>query len=318
MENPWKEHSAIHPEVSNGHRRIETTILRALIGHGLRGSELATALAVIDKTYGHQKTWDFISYGQLAKITKSNRRTTRRAINSLECQHILVVDRSAGPRRKMRLMFNKYHDTWCKNQGTLRDPSEDQLRVQRPPELGPQGPPDGDDQLRVQGPPAGTTQTPRSEGPQTPHNRKKKLIKNKTSCPNSESDPADFPPEVEALANRFRRKILQWKPDWKPPTEKAFHNWKVTIDRMIRLDNRTPKRIAQVIHFATNDSFWQPNIMSANKLREKFDTLEGQMRRRTSSSNASREKTRRERQAIANWLKSKKGDQQPTEEKDDG
>lgn len=108
-------------------------------------------------------------------------------------------------------------------------------------------------------------------------------------------------PDAVALAQHLMERIQAWKPDWKPPTASALKNWETAIDRMIRLDNRTPERIHQVIDFATGDSFWQPNILSAGKLREKFDTLEGQLRRpkRSSTYDSLQERRKREQQLLA-------------------
>ena len=330
MENPWKQHSGIHPELENGHRRIETTILRALISHGLRGSEWDVTMAVIDKTYGHRKTWDFISYGQLAKVLRTNRKTTKRVAESLELQRILIIDRSAGPRKIHRIMFNKYHDTWLKNYGSLKRPSVDQLRGHSPPDieeltghsppddqveltghsppdtnnLGSHNPPDGKNNLRGHSPPPDRPWPPRTEGPGPPHNIKKKLLQYKLSRPNSdlEAELSEHEKQVVALGRRLRRKILEWKLDWNPPTDSAFQRWLTAIDRMIRIDNRSPPRIARVIDFATSDTFWQPNIMSGDKLREKFDTLEGQMRRSRAKKSSGLTKHEREMAALGKYI----------------
>ena len=42
---------------------------------------------------------------------------------------------------------------------------------------------------------------------------------------------------------------------------------------MLRIDKRTPEEIEEVIRWCQNDSFWQANILSTKKLREKFDQL---------------------------------------------
>ena len=42
---------------------------------------------------------------------------------------------------------------------------------------------------------------------------------------------------------------------------------------MKRLDNRTEEDITDVLKWACKDSFWQTNILSTKKLREKFDAL---------------------------------------------
>ena len=53
--------------------------------------------------------------------------------------------------------------------------------------------------------------------------------------------------------------------------------WHDAMDRLIRLDGYTPEQIRQVIDWSQGNEFWAPNILSAPKLREKFDTLKGQM-----------------------------------------
>ena len=53
--------------------------------------------------------------------------------------------------------------------------------------------------------------------------------------------------------------------------------WHDAMDRLIRIDGYTPEQIRQVIDWSQTNEFWAPNILSAPKLREKFDTLKGQM-----------------------------------------
>jgi len=49
---------------------------------------------------------------------------------------------------------------------------------------------------------------------------------------------------------------------------------------MLRLDKRTVDEVEAVIDWATTNDFWQPNILSAGKLRKQFDTLQAQMARK--------------------------------------
>ena len=49
--------------------------------------------------------------------------------------------------------------------------------------------------------------------------------------------------------------------------------WISTIDRMIRLDHRTPEQIEGAIRWSQNDDFWQSNILSPEKLRKQFDRM---------------------------------------------
>jgi hypothetical protein len=52
-----------------------------------------------------------------------------------------------------------------------------------------------------------------------------------------------------------------------------WQKWCLTFDRMIRLDERQPGEIAAIINWAQDDSFWKANILSPDKLRQKFTQL---------------------------------------------
>jgi hypothetical protein len=49
--------------------------------------------------------------------------------------------------------------------------------------------------------------------------------------------------------------------------------WAKDIDKMIRLDKREPREIAEVVRWCQKDSFWSQNILSGLKLREQYDKL---------------------------------------------
>ena len=49
--------------------------------------------------------------------------------------------------------------------------------------------------------------------------------------------------------------------------------WAIEIDRMKRLDGRSEEDIMQALNYAITDTFWQGNIRSTKKFREKFETL---------------------------------------------
>lgn len=55
--------------------------------------------------------------------------------------------------------------------------------------------------------------------------------------------------------------------------EPNFQTWAKHIDYMIRIDKRDPEEIKAVIEWCQKDSFWHANILSAKKLREKYDQL---------------------------------------------
>lgn len=80
----------------------------------------------------------------------------------------------------------------------------------------------------------------------------------------------DSSPEVQ-LSEKLQQHILDNNP--KARTPKDPQKWAAEFDKMIRLDGRSIDEIQSVIEFSQSDPFWKSNILSAGKLREKFDQL---------------------------------------------
>ena len=78
------------------------------------------------------------------------------------------------------------------------------------------------------------------------------------------------------LSQLLLKLILERKPDFKKPD---LQGWAVHIDKMIRIDKRTPEKIEPVIKWCQQDDFWQNNILSTAKLRKQFDQLEMKMKK---------------------------------------
>jgi len=76
-------------------------------------------------------------------------------------------------------------------------------------------------------------------------------------------------------AEYFYSSILKVQPDYKKPN---LNRWADTVRLMRERDNRTLSDICAVWAFARKDAFWQQNILSAEKLREKYDQLKAKMR----------------------------------------
>lgn len=72
------------------------------------------------------------------------------------------------------------------------------------------------------------------------------------------------------LSELLFTEILKRNPEHKKPN---LQTWSKDIDKMIRLDNRKPEKIKAVAVWCQKDSFWQGNILSTAKLREKYDQL---------------------------------------------
>jgi len=72
------------------------------------------------------------------------------------------------------------------------------------------------------------------------------------------------------LASELYNLILDNNPKFKTPN---LQSWAKSIDLMIRADKRNATEIREVIRWCQKDNFWQGNILSTNKLREKYDQL---------------------------------------------
>lgn len=103
-----------------------------------------------------------------------------------------------------------------------------------------------------------STPTPSSTPTSTPTSS---LKKEKTFSPTSD--------EVR-LSELLFSKIQERDPKVKKPN---IQKWGINIDRLIRIDKRTPGEIEKIIIFCQKDNFWKSNILSTEKLREKFSQL---------------------------------------------
>lgn len=80
------------------------------------------------------------------------------------------------------------------------------------------------------------------------------------------------------LAVLLRDLILARQPKAREKRAKMA-DWARDIERLIHIDGHSPEEIEAVIQWCQADPFWQANIRSGKKLREKYDTLEAQMKR---------------------------------------
>ncbi len=74
-----------------------------------------------------------------------------------------------------------------------------------------------------------------------------------------------------ALALKLKKMMLQNNPNAKIPND--LQKWAYEFDLMLRVDNRDPKEVFEIIEFSQGDSFWRANILSPGALRKKYDQL---------------------------------------------
>lgn len=119
---------------------------------------------------------------------------------------------------------------------------------------------------------------PENQGPGNPapgesgHIRKKESKKERVT--NSLSNERETSAVASSLCDRLVLKIRSWAPDF---TMKSHQLWNQEMDRLIRVDKRSPEQIKQVIDWVQSDEFWRENVLSPKKLRQKFSELQAKM-----------------------------------------
>lgn len=106
------------------------------------------------------------------------------------------------------------------------------------------------------------------------------IYSNTNSNTNSNTKVVKFDKEDMELSCLLYDLIKINIPTYKEPN---LEKWADQIRLMKENDKRTPEQIKFVIKWAQNNDFWQANILSTKKLREKFDTLVAQIKRDSKS-----------------------------------
>lgn len=176
--------------------------------------------------------------------------TIRRTITKLEKDDLIIV----GNYNKLKIDNTKwYRINYPKLQGMSRPPVQnEQTDCSKWT----------DDLVKMNRPlPETTTET-------TSETTKKK------NSPKQVYDESSIPFQ---LANRLFTKILENNPNHKKPN---LQKWADDMRLMMERDGRTEEQIIYLIDWCQQDSFWKSNILSASKLREKFDQLTIQVKSR--------------------------------------
>lgn len=88
-----------------------------------------------------------------------------------------------------------------------------------------------------------------------------------------------FPQDSYAymLAAYLANRIAQRCPTIRAPDEKALQRWADAFDKCNRIDGHDWDEIKYVLKFSQDDTFWQANILSGQKFREKYVQLLSKM-----------------------------------------
>ena len=228
-------------QLENGYTRIANELLEAAMSHSLTLRQLRVLLAVIRKTYGFNKKSDVISGTQIASLTKLTRQKCSVALCDLV--ELNIINRRTS---KSAISVNKNISEWGikleKRQIIQKGFTEPKTGSDSEPKTGSDSEPK-----------AGHTKDT------TKDIIKDLMLTNK------------FSNEDFTAAEYIFSKITQLKPNFKKPN---LNSWADQVRLLRERDKKTHREICELFRWANNDSFWQSNILSPKKLRDKWDELE--------------------------------------------
>lgn len=110
-------------------------------------------------------------------------------------------------------------------------------------------------------------------------------IEEEDATPRARKTAKTFPPDGKAYkaAAYLDSCICKRLPTRKPATERQLQSWADAFDKCHRLDDQSWEDIARVLKFSQEDPFWQSNILSGAKFREKYVQLLAKMQARPGS-----------------------------------
>lgn len=112
-----------------------------------------------------------------------------------------------------------------------------------------------------------------NDGKSTQSKGKESKGNNKRDSRNSDKPTYDESNINFQLANRLFEKIKQRQDDFKKPN---LQRWANDIRLAHEQDGRTYEQLSNMIDWSQSNDFWQANILSAKKLRDKYDQMKAQ------------------------------------------
>lgn len=83
------------------------------------------------------------------------------------------------------------------------------------------------------------------------------------------------------LATYLANRIAQRCPSIRAPNAKTLQRWADAFDKCNRIDGHNWDEMKYVLKFSQDDAFWQDNILSGQKFREKYVQLLSKMQRQS-------------------------------------
>lgn len=249
-----------NPQKENGYTMLANEILDHIMQTAFNGTQFRIVIAVWRNTYGYQRKDREMSVDFIAQAIKIHPTQVKREIKKLIDLNVITVVREATKNSSRVIGFQKDYHLWGEGvEGTNSLP-----------------------QTRFRGngfaPSEGTDSLPR-EGTNSPPNKeriKETLKERNTSLPRNKKIPYSEDSIPYRQAVYFHKKIMEHAAANKVAhlvQDAPLQKWADEFRKIVEIDKRDTKELLAIIDWCTTDPFWQINILSAKKLREKYVQL---------------------------------------------
>ena len=255
--------------------QIPSEVLTHLIKAGLSGTEWAVVLAILQETTSQKAKTVFISLQEFHELVGLDEEAIRKGLKNLRSRNILIQESIPSFHRSASWRFNFDRASWnrvLRRHAPLRQHTVTAqggvVREHTPP-------------YAVGGREVNEKEKDAAEG----ETRKGSAtlfidINTNNNNKNKTTSQAGQSAEALSLADQLRTAVRIRDPRSRAARTENLSTWARDVELLIRIDKRTPEEIGRVIDWCQQPGgFWGPNILSGRKLREKFDTLSGQMLR---------------------------------------
>ncbi|MEW6417625.1 MAG: replication protein [Nitrospirota bacterium] len=223
------------PQVEDGYTKIANELLEAMARIRIPGEPRQVFDVVLRRTYGFNKKADAISLSQFCLATGLKRNTICRAVQKLLSLNLITKKETT---LSTLYAINKDFETW-------KPLPKKRLVVPKK-------------RIIITKKENNCTQ---KRDIQKKYKKKKKNISS----------------EILELSNLLADKILINNPKHRSLSngkrEKTVLRWTEDIDKLVRIDKQSVEDIRLTIEWSQEDPFWKQNILSAEKLRQKWDQL---------------------------------------------
>ena len=234
------------PQLEKGYTAIANEILEAMAGFNFSPYETRILCVIFRKTFGWHKKKDKIAFSHFEKATGLYRWSIQRTLQRLEERKIIVRSREYD--RIVSYGFQKDYTKWRNVLPREYDAGKSSLSGQ------------------VKKRKEKISYSPESTDRTLQRVLQKKITKEKKNIVEDSIE--------HTLTTLLFERIRDRDPKAKEPNWKT---WDKDMHLLLTRDGRSEEEVRAVIEWCQNDDFWQNNILSPSKLREKFSQLKLKM-----------------------------------------